>query len=280
MQIIKTITDLEETAGRLRAENQSIAFVPTMGYLHEGHVSLFQQAKALGDKLVASIFVNPLQFNDAEDYHKYPVDLDGDIQKAKSAGVDILFMPSLEEIYPGVKPGIKIFYPDTADKLCAKFRPDHFEGVLLIVHNLFQWIRPNTAVFGLKDYQQYILIKRMASDLHFKTKIIGAEIIREADGLAFSSRNARLTPEGRRKATKISAALFETRNAIRANAALTTGECHEILLKSLDEIPAEYAGIYDAISLEEIPRTLPPGKALIAIAAYIDGVRLIDNLLV
>ncbi len=254
-----------------------IGFVPTMGYLHEGHLSLVKRAKAENERVVASIFVNPAQFNDPNDFEKYPVDLERDAAMLNAAGVDALFCPLRSEVYPRGVPQLMMSYPGIMQRLCGAHRTGHFEGVLLIVHNLLQWVNPARAYFGLKDFQQYLLIRKMALDLEFTAEIIGCPLIREEGGLAMSSRNVRLTPSGRTQALAISRAIFLAADLYREGKPIS--QVRLALLENLKPLQVEYAELCDADTLE--PLTVErPAAALIAVAAYVDGVRLIDNVII
>ena len=262
---------------RYAAANQGkIGFVPTMGYLHEGHLSLVARAKAENQRVVVSIFVNPAQFNDPADLEKYPIDLDRDFAMLEKAGVSAVFVPPRSEIYPDGVPPLVMAYPEIMRRLCGAHRPGHFEGVLLIVHNLLQWVAPARAYFGLKDYQQYLLIKKMAADLEFTIEIIGCPLIREEGGLAMSSRNVRLTVAGRRQALTISHAIFLAADLYRDGKTLS--QVRSALVENLKPLEVEYAELCDADTLEPLAAERP-ASALIAVAAFVDGVRLIDNVL-
>lgn len=253
-----------------------IGFVPTMGYLHEGHISLVKRAKAENERVVVSIFINPAQFNDPSDLEKYPVDLDRDFAMLEAVGVDAVFCPPRHEVYPRGVPALNMAYPGIMQRLCGAHRAGHFEGVLLVVHNLLQWVKPTRAYFGLKDYQQYLLIKKMALDLEFTTEIIGCPLIREEGGLAMSSRNVRLTPQGRAQALAISRAIFSAADLYRQGKGVS--QVQSALVENLKPLEVEYAELCDADTLEPLA-TERPAAALIAVAAYVDGVRLIDNML-
>lgn len=275
MEVIKT---KQAMRGYAAAHRGKIGFAPTMGYLHEGHLSLVERAKAENERTVVSIFVNPAQFNDPADLEKYPVDLERDLGMLDKAGVDAVFLPERAEVYPRGVPELKLTYPKLMRRLCGEFRPGHFEGVLLIVHNLFQWVSPRRSYFGLKDYQQYLLIREMARDMEFETEVIGCPLIRERDGLAMSSRNVRLSGQGRARALAISAALFAAEKKLSAGNK-NYSEIAANLKKDLGTPEVEYAGVYDADTLEEAPDGSAPKSILIAVAAFVDGVRLIDNVL-
>lgn len=273
MERITTRADMRSYAA---ANAGKIGFVPTMGYLHEGHLSLVQRAKAENERVVVSIFVNPAQFNDPNDFEKYPVDLERDAAMLEAASVDALFCPPRAEVYPRGVPALNMAYPGIMQRLCGAHRAGHFEGVLLIVHNLLQWVAPARAYFGLKDYQQYLLIRKMAQDLEFTSRIVGCPLIREEDGLAMSSRNVRLTAGGRVQALAISRALFHAADLYRGGKKIS--EVQSALAQKLQPLEVEYAELCDADTLGPI-RAERPAAALIAVAAFVDGVRLIDNIL-
>lgn len=274
MEIIRTRVAMRQYA---QANAGKIGFVPTMGYLHEGHLSLVARSKAENPVTVVSIFVNPAQFNAPKDLEKYPVDLDRDFALLEKAGVDAVFCPPREEIYPGGVPALRMSYDNVMNKLCGAHRPGHFEGVLLIVHNLFMWVLPQNAYFGLKDYQQFLLIRKMAHDLELPVRVIGCPLVREADGLAMSSRNVRLPASGRTQALTISKALFYAADLWKQGGAAT--EVQQALLAALKPLEVEYALVCDAQSLETITADERPAEVVLAVAAFVDGVRLIDNIL-
>lgn len=262
-----------------RQNDGRIGFVPTMGYLHEGHLSLIRRAKAENPLTVVSIFVNPAQFSDPIDFEKYPVNFERDATMLEGEGVDAVFAPTREEIYPEGVPALRMSYDAIMNKLCGAHRPGHFEGVLLVVHNLFMWVRPRRAYFGLKDYQQYLLVSKMARDLELSVEIVGCPLVREADGLAMSSRNARLSAVGRKRALAISRALFAAAELWRSGARLA--ETEAALHSALAELEVEYALICDAETLATLnEKSSRPESVVIAVAAYVDGVRLIDNILI
>ncbi|MGH7850585.1 MAG: pantoate--beta-alanine ligase, partial [Thermodesulfobacteriota bacterium] len=206
------VREMQEFSNGLRKEGKTIAFVPTMGALHDGHLSLMREGKRHGDVLVASVFVNPAQFGRGEDFQSYTRDTDGDLKKMESAGVDIAFFPRADEIYP---PGYETYVEVTelGKPLCGRFRPGHFRGVATVVLKLFNIVKPDTALFGQKDYQQLQIIKKMVSDLNLEIEIIGMPIVREESGLAMSSRNSYLSPEEREKAACLSLALSEIKKS-------------------------------------------------------------------
>lgn len=191
MQIVESILSLRGQIKTWRAEHQTIAFVPTMGNLHEGHLSLLKKAQTLADKVVVSIFVNPLQFDDQQDLARYPRTLEADIKKLMQAGCNLLFTPDTDVMYPqGMDFHTFIHVPGMDDKLCGLERPGHFDGVATVVTKLFNMVQPDVAVFGEKDYQQLLLIRKLVNDLNLPVKIVGAATVREQNGLAMSSRRS------------------------------------------------------------------------------------------
>lgn len=276
---IKTIiapAELRQTCADWRLNRSSLAFVPTMGALHEGHLHLVSAAKQRAQKVVVSIFVNPLQFGPQEDFATYPRMLQADREKLEALGVDALFVPNTADMYPA---GFQTYiYNDTlADILCGRFRPGHFQGVLTVVAKLFHLVQADFAIFGKKDYQQFALISKMAKDLMFPLEVIGMPTTRETDGLAMSSRNARLTAAER----KIAPSLFQAMQKVRES--LQSGEKKRAELESLfakqlpESFRLEYGEIRyaDDLSLPGDELTRP---AILLVAAHLGQVRLIDNL--
>ncbi len=276
MQIIRSVSEMKAFSEKLFREGTPTVFVPTMGYLHEGHASLFRRAKQVHPVLIASIFINPIQFNSREDFEKYPRSEERDLEILKREGVNIAFLPPASEVYPQ-QPGIRISYPAlTEGKLCGATRPGHFEGVLHIVHNLFLWTKPAAAVFGEKDYQQFLLIARMAQELDLGVTVYSAPTIRESDGLAMSSRNARLSASGRREAIRIFHALSLGKNGMDSGSSLD--EVRQAMLEPLQPLKVEYADIFHPDTLTPLQERAE--EYLLAVAAWVDGIRLIDNFLI
>lgn len=272
MIIVSSITKLRELHRDLKG---SVGFVPTMGALHDGHLSLMAEAKKHTDTLIVSIFVNPTQFGPNEDLDTYPRDTEGDSNKCKLAGCDILFMPSVSEIYD-VNAKTEVRVSSLTTNLCGATRPGHFDGVTTIVSKLFNIVQPDVAVFGKKDYQQLAVLRRMVKDLNFPIEIIGAPTIRESDGLAKSSRNLKLTPQYRKSAVALSQGLVKSHTVFQA------GERSGAVLEKTVREHIEAAGLVpDYISCVE-PDTLETydggERALIAIAIFAGDVRLIDNI--
>lgn len=279
MQVITSIVDLKSLIHQYRQQGKRIGLVPTMGYLHTGHLTLMGQARKEQDVVVASIFVNPIQFGPKEDYAAYPRDIARDSKLAADAGVDILFVPSVEEMYPQ---GINNMttYVDVlkvTEGLCGASRPGHFRGVATVVNKLFNLVEPHTAYFGQKDAQQVVVIRSMVRDLNMNVKIVSVPIVREADGLALSSRNVFLSPDERKAALVLSRALKT------AHELLDGGEqqADKLLAAMQQLIQAEplaaidYVSISDAQSLTELATVDRP--ALVALAVKIGKTRLIDN---
>ena len=281
MIIIKDPAEIKKWRSGFNREypNKTIGFVPTMGYLHEGHLSLIKKVKEETDFVVVSIFVNPIQFNDKKDFQNYPMDIEKDRLLLEKEEIDLLFLPGQTDMFSRDEPEIVIDYPQYTKLLCGKNRPGHFQGVLYIVHNLFQFIRPHKAVFGLKDYQQYLLIKKMTQELAFDIEILSGSLIRDENRLALSSRNARLSEEGYKKALVIPEALFFTRSVWENNKNTTAEELSEILYEKLKNLEIDYAGIYDISTLKNMGREETIHEGLVAAAVYIENVRLIDNLI-
>lgn len=276
MQVFTTKAAVRDSVRAWRAEGQSVALVPTMGYLHRGHMALVERAKTQAQRVVTSIFVNPLQFGPGEDLATYPRDADRDLAMLRDAGVDGVFLPSVEEVYP---PGAQTIVETTelAKMLIGKLRPGHFRGVTTVVTKLFNIVQPDTAVFGEKDYQQLCIIRQMVRDLDMPIRIEGVPTVREEDGLALSSRNVRLTPEDRAASVILSQSLFAaeamaktgiTASRLRAWVAANIGANPRADLQSAD--------IRDAETLATISGPLQR-PAVILLAVRFGKVLLIDQ---
>lgn len=265
----------EKTHGRAR-----IGLVPTMGYLHAGHLSLVKRAREECDLVVVSIFVNPLQFGPAEDFERYPRDLERDLDLLREAGVDAVFNPSADEVYGDLSIATtRVVPPDwLINKLCGRFRPGHFEGVATIVAKLFNMVQPDIAYFGEKDYQQLLVVKQMVKDLNMNLNIQGVPIVREPDGLAMSSRNVYLSETARKKAITIHQVLCAVGKAIDERQPLET--VLEVGRKKLSDagFEVQYLEACKTDTLEPIAR--PEKPAVILCAAKLENVRLIDNMVV
>ena len=276
MEIIRHIPEMQQWSETQRLAGKRVAFVPTMGFLHEGHLSLVREGKQKGDVVVVSIFINPMQFNQQEDFAKYPRDLERDQEFLAALGVDALFYPEAPEMYPeGSQTAVTV--EKISEPLCGRFRPGHFRGVTTVVAKLFNIVKPHMALFGQKDFQQYVVIKRMVQDLNLDIEIIGVPTVRETDGIAMSSRNARLSPEQRAQSLCLSRALNEAKGMVQG------GERRPaVILQKVQKIIAqeksarlEYASLCDPETLEEV--TEISGPTLLALAVWVGEVRLIDN---
>jgi pantoate--beta-alanine ligase len=277
MRVLNSVVALREQLGEERSQGRRSALVPTMGFLHEGHLSLVDRARQLADLVVMSIFVNPLQFGPREDLAAYPRDLERDLALAAERGVDVVFAPSAEEMYPTNPPQVTIHAPRLSDRLCGRFRPGHFEGVLTVVAKLFNVIEPDIAVFGQKDFQQSVLIRRMCQDLNMPVQIEVAPIVREADGLALSSRNVYLSPEERRAAPTLHRALRAAQSLVaqgETDAGRVRAAAHEVLAAE-PLIQTQYLELVDPLALDDVQQ-VRPGDVL-ALAAFLGRTRLIDN---
>ncbi|TAL23253.1 MAG: pantoate--beta-alanine ligase [Nitrospirae bacterium] len=280
MELIRIPRIMHDTAGGHLLHGRSIGFVPTMGALHEGHLSLVRRAKMENDITVVSIFVNPMQFGPAEDLDKYPIDMDGDTEKLRREEVDILFMPDASHIYPkGFSTHIEV--EKLSDRLCGAFRPGHFRGVATVVAKLFNIVRPTRAYFGQKDFQQAVIIKKMVKDLDMAIDAVICPTMRENDGLAMSSRNSYLNARERKAAAVISKCLIQTTELIKSGI-IDIESIRRFMKEKLSEEPLiaeiEYASVYSPETLDELDRV--EKGALLAVALKIGKTRLIDNMLV
>jgi len=279
MQVIASVHDMQSTAVNLRSKGRLIGLVPTMGALHEGHLSLVRLARERADTVVVSIFVNPSQFGPNEDFTKYPRDLPRDLELCEKAGVDFVFTPSVEEIYPR---GYSTYVNEEliAKLLCGISRPTHFRGVTTVVAKLFNIVRPDLAVFGQKDAQQVAVIKKMVNDLHICVDLVTAPTVREPDGLAMSSRNRYLTSTQRVEARVIHEALVLAKKMVEDGERRVDRVIAEAihLLGTKRRVRVIYVSLVDRCTMEAVREVLP-GKCLLAIAVWVDEVRLIDNML-
>ncbi len=278
MIIVSTVEEVRKQIKEWKMQGQSIGFVPTMGYLHEGHKSLIDCARKENDRVVVSIFVNPMQFGPAEDLADYPRDLEHDTQICESAGTDLIFHPEPEEMYDGDFCSF-VDMSVLTEGLCGKTRPVHFRGVCTVVTKLFNIVTPDRAYFGQKDGQQLAVIRRMVRDLNMDICMVGCPIVREEDGLAKSSRNTYLSPEERKAALVLSQAV-----RLGAELAKTEKDAKKVVLAMKDKIQTEplaridYVEAVDALSMQPV-KTLE-GGCMLAMAVYIGKTRLIDNVLV
>ena len=276
MHIIQTVREMQRWSEDQRLERKTVAFVPTMGFLHEGHLSLVHEAKNRGDVVVVSIFVNPMQFNQASDFDKYPRNEDQDERALEALGTDVLFMPPPAEIYPdGYQSAVEV--EKVSQPLCGAFRPGHFRGVATVVAKLFNMVKPHCALFGEKDFQQCVVIKRMVQDLNFDIDIVTLPTVREDDGLAMSSRNARLSTAERETSLCVSSALTAAQELVsggQSSSAVILQAVQQILTQNA-EVRVEYASLCQPETLEEVEQI--SGPTLLAIAVWVGEVRLIDN---
>lgn len=280
MEIIRIPRVMRETSKGHLLHGRSIGFVPTMGALHEGHLSLVRVSKQENNITVVSIFVNPLQFGPSEDYNKYPRDIEGDMEKLEKEGTDILFLPEKEHIYPeGFSTTVEV--QGLSNRLCGAFRPGHFRGVATVVTKLFNIVSPTRAYFGQKDYQQTLIIKRLVQDLDMDIEIVVCPTVRESDGLAMSSRNLYLNERERTAATVLYKALQAGYEAIKfgiIEKEKIKGVMHEIVSSEPLVTEVQYLSVYDPLDLEEPDVVKKP--VLLAGAIKIGSTRLIDNILV
>jgi len=278
---LEVITDKTQLRKRLRAQKnkqKKIAFIPTMGNLHDGHLSLIDIAKNYSDCVVVSIFINPTQFLEGEDYDTYPRTIESDFSKLKSKGVSFVFVPENNEIYPSKEQIVKISLPELSSELCGKVRYGHFDGVASVVLRLFNIIRPDISIFGNKDYQQKIILQQMVADLSMNIKIIGGEIIREEDGLAMSSRNQFLSKSSRLKAKSLYSVLCESKKLInKKNKNFDFIECFGKKELEKNGFIVDYFSIRNKFSLK---KTTNHDNLIIMASGVIDKVRLIDNIFV
>ncbi|MBL9007381.1 MAG: pantoate--beta-alanine ligase [Myxococcales bacterium] len=279
IEVIDSPARMQQRMIQARADGKRIAFVPTMGFLHEGHVSLLKAGRERGDLLVLSIFVNPMQFGASEDLSRYPRDLDGDLRKAASAGTDLAFCPTPESMYPvGFQTRVEV--TEVQKGLCGDHRPGHFAGVATVVLKLINLVQPHVLLLGEKDYQQLQVIRRMVRDLALPVEVLGCPLIRDDDGVALSSRNAYLSPHEREQARTLSQALFAARQAFahgerRRDALLD--RAHSILAAQ-PALRLDYLELRDASDLTLPPSTLTD-PAVLLVAGFIGRTRLIDNIL-
>jgi pantoate--beta-alanine ligase len=277
VEIVKAPADMRARSDAWRAAGKRIAFVPTMGYLHAGHVSLLDEGRRRGDVLVLSIFVNPTQFGPKEDLSRYPRDLEGDLAKAEHAGVDVAYVPDASAMYPsGYQTYVEV--EELQKGLCGASRPGHFRGVATVVLKLFHAVQPHVALFGRKDYQQLQLLTRMARDLDLGVDVVGMPIVREPDGLALSSRNAYLSPDERLRALALSRALLAARESYEHGErdAARLVDCARATLHLTPGVRLDYLELRDAESLTSLDgRVSRP--AVMAVAAFVGATRLIDN---
>lgn len=276
MKILRTIEETRGVLDAARAGGESVGFVPTMGFLHEGHASLMRAARENNDQLVVSIFVNPLQFGANEDLGAYPRDPERDTALCEAAGVDVILWPDVAEMYPEPNPFL-VSVGEIGTRLCGATRPGHFDGVGTVVAKLWNIIGPSRSYFGRKDAQQLVVLERLAQILNFPVEVIGCPIVRDADGLALSSRNVYLSPAERTAALVLSQALIEATDAVEQGQrdGRRIAELLEARIASEPLARLDYASVVDPGTLEDLEDI--DGEVLLAVAAWVGKARLIDN---
>ena len=277
MEIVHTVRDLQASLSALRAQGKTVGLVPTMGALHAGHASLVKRSVAENDATVVSVFVNPTQFNDKTDLEKYPRTLEADCRLLDECGATIAFAPSVEEVYP--EPDTRRFsYAPLDTVMEGKYRPGHFNGVCQVVSKLFDMVKPDRAYFGEKDFQQLAIIREMVRQMHFPLQIVGCPIVREADGLALSSRNKRLTPEQRTEALQISQTLFASVEYAKSHTVAETKQFVEDRIAAALGLRLEYFSLVDGNTLQDVSAWDDSTYIVGCITVFCGEVRLIDNI--
>lgn len=275
--VIKTVEETKETVRKWKAQGLTVGLVPTMGFLHEGHLSLIKEAAAENDRVVVSVFVNPKQFAQSEDLESYPRDIERDIMLSEGAGADVVFNPSVDEMYPDDFCS-SVSMTGLQGQLCGKTRPGHFAGVCTVVNKLFNIVMPDRAYFGEKDAQQLAIIRHMVKDLNMNLEVVGCPTVREADGLAKSSRNSYLSEDERKAAAVLYRALTAARDMIDAGERDVTSVVEKMrgIIETEPLADVEYIDIVDGDTIEKIDSI--GGNVLIALAVFIGRTRLIDNI--
>ncbi|XDD41354.1 pantoate--beta-alanine ligase [Leptospira sp. WS60.C2] len=277
MRVVSEISELKKTISDWRQNKETIGFCPTMGTLHEGHMDLVRQSKNKATKTIVSIFINPTQFNDPKDFAAYPKNTEQDLRLCEENAVDLVFLPTVEVMYPPTNTPIQMTIPYLQNTLCGKTRPGHFEGVLQVVSKLFHLTEADFSFFGLKDYQQFRIISALVTELNFPLQIIGVPTKRESDGLAMSSRNLRLSQKDRETATLVPR-MFQLAKKTLAGGERNLNVWKEILTDFLltgSNVKIDYLEVVDPMSLQ--PITTLQGEVLLATAVFVGEVRLIDN---
>jgi pantoate--beta-alanine ligase len=279
MLLINSLSEIIQLTQQARASGKTIGFVPTMGALHAGHLELLQRARAENDLVCCSIFVNPIQFNNSEDYQHYPRVLDEDALLAEAIGCDYLFLPAAAHMYP--QPiALSIHFGALETVMEGAFRPGHFSGVAAVVSKLFHLVSPHKAYFGQKDLQQFAVVRQLVQDLNFNLELVCHPIIREADGLAMSSRNRRLSQPERRQAVQLYTALTLARQWLQAQPVAAVKAAVAAYLQDFNLIQLEYFEVVDAASLQPLAAAESPNGLALCIAAYLGRIRLIDNIII
>lgn len=287
IRALREFLQAERFAAAEKGKDLRIALVPTMGYLHEGHASLLRKARTENDLLVLSVFVNPIQFGPNEDFERYPRDAEKDLALAEREGVDAVFLPSVEEMYP--RPTrTKVKVAELTERLCGASRPGHFDGVTTVVSKLFHIVQPARAYFGQKDAQQVAVIAQMTEDLNFDVEIVPCPIVREPDGLALSSRNVYLSPEERKAALVLSRCLLRVQEKAQGEGAATAGEIRADLIQAIGVQPlaaidyveiTDFPGLSPLADAERLDEESREASVLIAVAVKFGTTRLIDNVI-
>ncbi|WP_372589159.1 pantoate--beta-alanine ligase [Fervidobacterium pennivorans subsp. shakshaketiis] len=277
MRLVHTVAEMKKIVGDILKSGKSIGFVPTMGYLHKGHLSLVEAARKENDVVVVSIFVNPTQFGPNEDYNRYPRDLERDLRLLEPIGVDYVFNPSVEEMYPAMY-STYVEEVELSKYLCGASRPGHFRGVCTVVTKLFNIVKPTKAYFGQKDAQQFRVLRRMVRDLNMDVEMIEMPIVREEDGLAMSSRNVYLSPEERKEATRLYKSLLKAKELIESGER-DVQKIKSEMLKILDHplLKVDYVEIVDEETLKPVEKI--ERKVIVALAVFVGKARLIDNMI-
>lgn len=280
MNLVKTVDGVRNAISRMKKDGMSLGFVPTMGYLHKGHMSLIERAKRENDIVVVSVFVNPTQFAPHEDFDTYPRDVQRDFEIAVKSGADIVFAPETGQMYDPKSSTFVVMEGGIDKKLCGKSRPTFFKGVTTVVSKLFNIVEPDKAYFGQKDAQQVCIIQKMVREMNYKVDIVPCELVREEDGLALSSRNVYLSEEERRQALILSKSLFQAKKMFEEGER-SVKKIRDFMLSNIgtmDLARIDYVDIVDAKNLEEIETV--DSKTLIALAVSFGNTRLIDNIMI
>jgi len=277
MEVLRTIADLRGWREERRRVVETVGFVPTMGYLHRGHLALMEEAKRRANQVVVSIFVNPKQFGAGEDLDKYPRDLERDLRLCQEVDVDAVFIPEGPEMYP---PGFqtRVLVERLSQNLCGRYRPDFFPGVATVVTKLFCLVQPDVAVFGEKDYQQLVVVRQLSRDLHLGVEVVGHPTVREEDGLAMSSRNAYLSPEQRRSALSLSQSLLAARRMVAQGERRVPVLVERVkgMIEAKPHTKVQYAQVVDGDTMVDLAEVTP--RAVMALAVFVGTARLIDNM--
>ncbi len=280
-EVVESVAEVRRAVAQARSSGRVVGLVPTMGALHAGHVRLIERCRDEAGWVAVSIFVNPTQFGPNEDFTRYPRTLDDDLARCRDAGVELVWAPTPSIVYPGGPKSTWVEVPGLSEVLEGASRPGHFRGVATVVLKLFEVVRPDVAVFGQKDYQQQLVIRRMVADLHVPVRIVTEPTVREPDGLALSSRNRYLSPEERGSATVLHRSLLRAKDAVRGGET-SANRVRQILrntIESTGSVRLDYAEVADADTLASLERVDSDTRAVALVAARVGSTRLIDNLL-